>query len=185
MLETTSSKAPNAATVAAWARLIRARQAVVAAVERDLKSAGFPPLEWYDILLELSRTSSGALRPFELEGRLLLAQYNLSRLIDRMKQAGYVEKFRCEQDGRGQVLRVTEAGRALRERMWPAYAAAIERHLGSRLEDGEAEALRAILGRLLDPACLTGPMCGSAEREETCSMAEDRGIFPVTERDTA
>ena len=171
-MEPTSDNRPHEATVVAWARLIRARQAVVAAVERDLKAAGFPPLEWYDVLLELSRAPYGALRPFELEGKLLLAQYNLSRLVDRLTQAGLVEKFRCEKDGRGQLLRVTEAGRELRERMWPAYAEAIERHLGSHLKAGEAEALGAILSRLLDPASLTGPMCGSVAREGGCSNAE-------------
>jgi DNA-binding MarR family transcriptional regulator len=171
-------RAPEAATVTAWARLIRARHAVVTAVERDLKAAGFPPLEWYDVLLELSRAPQGALRPFELEGKLLLAQYNLSRLVDRMIQAGLLEKFRCERDGRGQVLRVTQAGRDLRQRMWPAYAEAIQARLGSRLEPGEAEALGAILSRLLDPASLTGPMCGGGEPGAECSLHESEKAFP-------
>lgn len=170
-METLNSAAPRTATVIAWARLIRARQAVVTAVERDLKAAGYPPLEWYDVLLELSRAPEGALRPFELEGKLLLAQYNLSRLLERMNQAGYVEKFRCERDGRGLLLRVTDAGRAMRERMWPAYAAAIERRLGSRLEVGEAEMIGKVLSRLLDAASLTGPLCGGVDEDGTCSIA--------------
>lgn len=177
----TTSKHPQEATVVAWARLIRARQAVVAAVERDLKAAGFPPLEWYDVLLELGRAPEGALRPYELEGKLLLAQYNLSRLLDRLTQAGLVEKFRCEKDGRGQVLRITEEGRALRERMWPVYAEAIERRLGSRLADGEPEALAAILSRLLDPASLTGPMCGSVGHGATGTGCGDITEAPPQE----
>ena len=155
---------PDENTVLAWARLIRARQAVVAAVERDVKAAGFPPLEWYDVLLELDRAPDGAMRPFELEAKLLLAQYNLSRLLDRLQQAGYVEKFRCVRDGRGLVLRITDEGRAWRKRMWPEYAAAIERHVGSRLQDGEAEVLATILSRFLEPRCLTGSMCGGPEK---------------------
>ena len=154
---------PSDATVGAWVRLIRARGAVVSAVERDLKAQGFPPLEWYDVLLELSRAPHGALRPFELEGELLLAQYSLSRLIDRMVQAGYVEKARCPADGRGQVLRITDTGRALRARMWTAYAEAIERQVGSRLQPGEAETLGKILGRLIEPARLGGRACGDAQ----------------------
>jgi hypothetical protein len=45
--------------------------------------------------------------------------------------------------------------------MWPAYAEAIERHLGSHLDRARRRRLAAILSRLLDPASLTGPMCGS------------------------
>ncbi len=65
---------------------MRPQQAVLAAVEADLKAAGFPPLGWYDVLLELSRAADGGLRPFALEQELLLAQYNLSRLLDRLER---------------------------------------------------------------------------------------------------
>ena len=46
------SRNPSDAMMTAWARLLRARDALVAAVERDLKAAGLPPLAWYDVLLD-------------------------------------------------------------------------------------------------------------------------------------
>src|SRR5262245_34402572 len=110
---------PSEAVVLAWARLVRSQQAVLAAVEADLAAADFPPLAWYDVLLELSRLREGGLRPFALEQQLLLAQYNLSRLIDRLESAGYVERCPCPEDGRGQIVAITAAGRALVRRMWP------------------------------------------------------------------
>src|SRR5215470_12519483 len=127
---------PSESVILAWARLVRAQQAALAAVESDLKAAGFPPLAWYDVLLELSRKEDG-LRPFALEQELLLAQYNLSRLIDRLQSAGYVERRICPDDGRGQIVAITAAGRALLKRMWPTYRAAISRHVGAKL--GEAD----------------------------------------------
>src|SRR3954447_2919928 len=96
------------AVVNAWARLIRAREIVVGAVERDLKAAGLPPLAWYDVLLELSRTPAGRLRPFEIEKEILLAQYNLSRLLDRLEKEGLIAREPCDDDGRGQWVVVTE-----------------------------------------------------------------------------
>src|SRR5256885_12172319 len=80
------SRKPSDAVTKAWARLIRAREIVVGAVERDLKAAGLPPLAWYDVLLELTRAPDGRLRPFELEKETLLLQYNLSRLLDRLEK---------------------------------------------------------------------------------------------------
>ena len=77
----------------AWVRLVRARHAVVSAVEADGKAAGVLSIEWYDVLWDLERHEEGV-RPFELEQRLLFAQYNLSRLIDRMVEAGLVTQGR-------------------------------------------------------------------------------------------
>jgi len=136
---------PNDPKIAAWVCLIRASATLLSSVRAELKAAGFPPLEWYDVLWELERASDEPRRPFDLEGRLLLAQYNLSRLIDRLSRAGYVTKQRCDADGRGQVLAITADGKELRKRMWRAYSAAIEHHLGSHLTEDEARDLCRLL----------------------------------------
>ena len=138
---------PSDAVIRAWARLVRAQQTVLAAVEAELKAAGFPPLAWYDVLLELARADAG-LRPFALEQALLLAQYNLSRLLDRLEKAGYIERRTCAEDGRGQIVAITPSGRALIKRMWPTYRAAIARHLGAKLSEDEAARLASLLGKL-------------------------------------
>jgi DNA-binding MarR family transcriptional regulator len=139
---------PSDAVIRAWTRLIRAQQTVLSAVEADLKTAGLPPLAWYDALLELSRSTPDGLRPFALEQELLLAQYNLSRLLDRLEKAGYVERRSCPDDGRGQIVAITASGRALVKRMWPTYRAAIGRHVGAKVSEDEAARLAALLGKL-------------------------------------
>ena len=131
-----------------WARFMRVGQSVLAAVEHDLKAAGFPPLAWYDALLELRRVAPEGLRQFELQGHMLLAQYNMSRLIDRLVQAGFARRQPCPEDARGQVVHLTEKGRALVDAMWPAYRAAITAHFGGRLDGRQAEALGGIIESL-------------------------------------
>jgi DNA-binding MarR family transcriptional regulator len=139
---------PSPEATAAWIRLMRIQTRVLGAVEQDLKRAGFPPLSWYDVLLELSRATMGALRPVELEKQVMLPQYGLSRLIDRLVEAGLVRRKVCEVDKRGLVVEITEAGRELQKKMWNAYSAAIERHIGSKLSDADAAKLAALLDRL-------------------------------------
>ena len=155
---------PSEAAVQAWARLVRVSGALLDAVEAELKAAGFPALAWYDALLELSRAPEGRLRPFELERHMLLPQYSTSRLVDRLEKAGLVEREECPGDGRGQHVAITEAGRELRERMWPAYTAAIERHVGSKIGCADAQKLAELLGRLSVVGC-EGALCGGAEAE--------------------
>jgi DNA-binding MarR family transcriptional regulator len=141
---------PSQTMVRAWARLTRVQQKILEEVERALKSARLPPLDWYDALLELERAKAVGLRPFELERSMLLAQYNLSRLIDRLEKAGYVERRSCENDGRGQVIAITESGKDIRRRMWPIYAEAIQSAMGCHISEEQAETLNTILGVLLD-----------------------------------
>ena len=142
---------PSAKVVGAWVQLMRAQQAALSQIERKLKSAGLPPLAWYDALLELDRAGEKGLRPFELQRELLLPQYGLSRLLDRLEAVGYVERRPSAEDGRGQSVAITRAGRDLRRRMWPVYADALNAAIAARLTDDEAGALEALLGRLAAP----------------------------------
>lgn len=139
---------PSEATTRLWIRLMRAQRLLLAAIEQDLKAADMPQLTWYDVLWELVRTETGRLRPYEIEERTLLAQHNLSRLLDRMENAGLVRREILPEDGRGRWVLVTEEGRRMQARIWTVYAAAIERHLGGAMDDSSAEMLANALERL-------------------------------------
>lgn len=141
---------PSKATVCAWALLLKAQRTALASIEKALKSAGLPPLSWYDALLELERFEERGLRPYELEREMLLSQYNLSRLIDRIEKAGYVERRPCHDDGRGQLVVITPAGKEIRRRIWTVYGPAIQVALGKRLSETEIERLNDLLGKLID-----------------------------------
>lgn len=107
-----------------------------------------PPLAWYDVLLEVERSSDTGLRPFELERAMLLEQYNLSRLLTRIEHAGFVERQACDDDGRGLRIIITDQGRALRRKMWPVYALAIESAIGTKLAAADVARLNDILGQI-------------------------------------
>ena len=149
---------PCELAVRAWARLLRAHQAAMSRVEGALKAADLPPLAWYDVLLELEQAGNVGLRPFALEEALLLPQYGLSRLLARMETAGLVDRRNCPQDGRGQIVALTDAGRAMRQRMWPVYAAALQQAVGTKLCAAEADDLAELLGKIAGtPANRTAP----------------------------
>jgi DNA-binding MarR family transcriptional regulator len=140
---------PSEEVVTAWARLVRAGQTVLGKIEAELKEADLPPLSWYDVLLELGRAENGRLRPLELERRTLLAQYNASRLIDRMQKAGLVERLPHPEDGRGQLIAITAEGRSQQKRVWKVYGPAIARHVGEKLRPAEAAELARLLAKLI------------------------------------
>lgn len=149
-----------------WVRLIRARDKILRNVEATVKAKGFPPIAWYDVLLELSREGGRKLRPVELEKELLVAQYNLSRLLDRLEEAGLVKRIACPGDGRGQMIELTPEGRAVQKRMWPALRDAVEEHVAPKLAEREIEQLVRLLG------AIGGTLRPDADRESAdCDAA--------------
>jgi DNA-binding MarR family transcriptional regulator len=139
---------PSEKVIDAWIRLMRAPQAVLAEMEARVKAAELPPLTWYDALWALERAGPKGLRPADLEREMLLAQYGVSRLLDRLEAAGYIERRPVPEDKRGQAIILTPAGRATRRRIWPVYARAIQDTIGARLTDQEAVELTRLLGKL-------------------------------------
>ena len=140
---------PTDATIKTWAQLIRTHGAALSTVESALKEAGLPSLDWYDILLELERVGNDGIRPFELQNELLLPQYGISRLLNRIGTAGYLERLSCEEDGRGKRLIITQSGKDIRRRIWSVYSEAIEQAVGSKLRPKEIETLSRLLKRLI------------------------------------
>src|SRR5215510_13406578 len=131
-----------------WARFVRAEHRLLEAVEADLKAAALPPLVWYDVVLELARAPDGRLRHRDLQARVLLAKYNLSRLIDRMAGDGLVTRAPVQEDARGANIGITESGRRLQKRMWPVYAKSIARHFAAHLDERDLAELGRVLAKL-------------------------------------
>jgi DNA-binding MarR family transcriptional regulator len=142
---------PSPAAVSAWARLLRVARGLTEDAEEALKAAGLPPLAWYDALHEIAEAGEEGLRPFQLPERLLLAQYNVSRLLARLAAEGLIEKREVTGDGRGQTIRITRAGREMRRRIWSVYGPMIAR-IEDRLSASDLAVLARLLGRLREPA---------------------------------
>lgn len=140
---------PSKQTTQTWTRLIRAQHAALTVAENALKQDGLPPLIWYDVLLELERADKSGLRPFELERELLLPQYGVSRLVEKIEKQGYLQRDTCQDDKRGQRLVITNTGKKLRRRMWTVYGPAIEDAVGQKLTPSEAKQLSELLVKLI------------------------------------
>ncbi len=134
--------------IAVWVQIARAHSRILNQVEQALRQAGLKPLGWYDVLLELDRAEEVGLRPYELEEKLLLRQYGVSRLVDRIEKAGYLKRVACADDGRGQKLIITKRGKLARQKMWPVYRGVIEETLGRKLSNTETADLATLLEKL-------------------------------------
>ena len=92
---------PDPERLAVWRSFLEAHATITRTLAVELEAERSLPLNWYDVLLSLHE-AGGRLRMQELAGRLLVNKSSLSRVIDRMSDAGYVEREPSLEDGRGQ-----------------------------------------------------------------------------------
>ena len=142
-------KTPTTQALQTWINLHRTHRKLLATVETALKQSKLPPLDWYDVLLELHRSKEG-LRQYEIGDRVLLNKHNLSRLIDRLQNNGLISRHTCAEDGRGNRIHIEPAGEEMLRLMWPVYADVIQKQFAARLDDAELSTMDTILKRLLE-----------------------------------
>jgi DNA-binding MarR family transcriptional regulator len=137
-------------TLGAWRALLTVHGRVVSAVEEELQDAELPPLTWYDVLWPLRRATGRRLRIGALAEQVTLSRTGLSRLVDRLEDAGLLRREPAPEDRRGSYVVLTPAGAALLRRMWPVYKRVLEREFASSLDDPRA--LRRLLEHVSPPA---------------------------------
>lgn len=142
----------------AWRTLLMAHAHTIESIEADLAAAELPPLSTYDVLWALHQAPARGLRMYELAREVVISRTWLSRVVDRLEHEGYVRREPCLEDRRGSFVALTDEGVALLRRIWPAYAAGIERHFSRLVTDPAA------IATLLGPLCRHGRLGARSER---------------------
>jgi DNA-binding MarR family transcriptional regulator len=114
------------------------------------------PLSWYDALVRLRRTPDGFLTMNRLGAEVALTSGGVTRLVDRLVDAGYVERRNCPTDRRSVFVSLTPLGIAKVEEATTAHLVGLDRHLLAPLDDDERTALAGALRKLRGD----GPVCG-------------------------
>src|SRR5205807_8811517 len=115
--------------ITAFGMLIEGFAAVMTQVERDLDSTVGVPVSWFEVLLRLGRSPEHQLRMAELARQVGLSTSGLTRLIDRIEEAGYVRREACPSDRRGANAVLTDEGTALLHKALPPHVERIDTHL--------------------------------------------------------
>src|SRR4051812_46130782 len=121
------TRAPAVDPLRVWFRFIRLHRRVSAAIAAELRALGLS-IPQFDLLSTL--TEREGLTQQELAHRLYVTKGNVSGLVDRLVEAGLVERRPIEGDRRSHALHLTARGRALAEQGIAAQRAYVERTLG-------------------------------------------------------
>lgn len=130
-----------------WESLFRAQVAVMRRLQSGPAFKSLAVNE-YDVLFTLSRCPSGWLRLNELNDNVLLSQSSLSRLVERLEKRGLVERMPAPQDGRGVLLKLTDAGRDLQKQIGREHVRDISALLTPALTASEQRELLRLTEKL-------------------------------------
>jgi DNA-binding MarR family transcriptional regulator len=145
----------------AWARLLHAYASTTRALSGSLLAEHGLTLNDYEALLRLSRAEEGRMRRVDLADELLLTASGVTRLLDGLEAAGYVERASCATDRRVVYAVITEAGRDKLETASASHLAEIRALFDERFDPEELEQLAQLLGRLPGAENASGEECGT------------------------
>lgn len=131
---------------AAWRGFLRVHSVVWQQLDSQLQRDFGLNLAAYELLLTLEE--QGELRMSDLAAQLRYSAGGLTRLADRLQQAGYIERRRCPEDGRGFWLQLTRSGQGQLRRMHVLHLRGVRELFLGHLSDAEQRALAAIWAKL-------------------------------------
>lgn len=132
------------AAVRAYVKLMRASRAITGRLENRLAAAGVTTTQFgvLEALLHL-----GPLTQRSLIDKVLTSPGNMTDLIDKLEQRGYVTRCRVETDRRNVEVGLTGAGQDFISGLFPLHAGDIAA-LMQPLSDAEIATLDRLLRRL-------------------------------------
>jgi DNA-binding MarR family transcriptional regulator len=134
----------------AWYQLLRTHATVTKHIEQRLSQAQQIPHHWYDVLVTLEKAPDHRLRMSELAENMVTSRSGLTRLVDRLEEAGFLRRESCPGDGRGAYAVLTEAGAQARLAAWPIVSREIMELFACHLSDEEARTMAEVLRRVAD-----------------------------------
>ena len=138
----------------AWPALLRAHAATTRALSAQLVADHGLTINDLEALLRLAHADDQRMRRVDLAEALLLTASGVTRLLDGLESAGYVERATCASDRRVVYAVLTEAGRAKLEEASKSHVAEVQALFEERFDEDELAQLSELLGRLHggDPA---------------------------------
>ena len=156
-----SLSSPPPEALAAWRVFFECALALPDILDAELEDAVGLPFRWYDVLVQLEEAGHGA--PMnEVASRILASKSGLTRVIDRMEEAGLVRRERPGEDRRVVLVFITDEGLATLHAARRVHRDGIRRHFTEHLTEAELRTLARTLEKVrghvrpLRPGRVTG-----------------------------
>jgi DNA-binding MarR family transcriptional regulator len=138
----------DVAALALLARLFRTAHLADAVLGQQLAAHGLQP-GWFDVLAALRRAGEPyALTPTQLMRTMLLSSGGMTKRLDRLADAGLIERGPDPSDRRGTLVRLTGRGKTTIDTLLPTHLTN-EQQLLASLNPAQQRTLDGLLRSLL------------------------------------
>ena len=133
--------------------IVRTHRQLTDNLGRELEQNVGIPLVFFDVLIHVGAAPERRLTMSKLSADVALTTGGVTRLVDRMVEAGLVARQNCPNDRRSVHVVLTPEGQAVLDRAVAAHIDGIDRHLVAHLSSGDRAALEVALLKVLDAGC--------------------------------
>jgi DNA-binding MarR family transcriptional regulator len=129
--------------------IVRSHRLLTDRLGRELEQDIGIPLVFFDVLINVGAAPDGRVTMSRLSNDIALTTGGVTRLVDRMVEAGLVERQACPNDRRSIHVILTPEGRTVLDRAVAAHIEGIDRHLVAHLSDTDRANLATALTKIL------------------------------------
>ena len=129
--------------------VVRTHRLLTDRLGRELEQDVGIPLVFFDVLINVGAAPEGRVTMSRLSNDIALTTGGVTRLVDRMVDAGLVERSACPSDRRSIHVVLTPEGRSVLDRAIAAHIEGIDRHLMAHLSDKDRANLATALTKIL------------------------------------
>jgi DNA-binding MarR family transcriptional regulator len=130
--------------------IVRAHRRLTDSLGRELEQGVGIPLVFFDVLIHVGGAPDRRLTMSRLSADVALTTGGVTRLVDRMVEAGLVAREACPSDRRSIYVVLTPQGQAVLDQAVAAHIEGIDRHLMAHLNERDRAALEVALVKVLE-----------------------------------
>jgi len=152
-----TSETLKGAALGAWRSYLQSHASILRELDSELVAEHGITTRDYEALLYLAQAPDRRLPMSSLAERTMLTRSGVTRLIDGLVQAAWIERVSCKEDARVSYAMLTNAGYEKLRDAGRGHIASVRRLFLEHFSTAEIDQLAALLGRLpgahADGAC--------------------------------
>ncbi|HWE09672.1 MAG TPA: MarR family transcriptional regulator [Solirubrobacteraceae bacterium] len=156
-MDTIAETRLEGAALDAWRSYLQSHASIVRVLDAELAAAHGMTTRDYQVLLYLSQAEGRHLPMSALAESTMLTRSGITRLVDGLVEAGWIERVACPNDARVSYAQLTDAGYERLREAGCTHVASIRRLFLESFSPDEIEQLAALLSRL--PGAQPGRPC--------------------------
>ena len=156
-METTVDTRLEGAALDAWRSYLQSHASILRVLDAELVAEHGMTTRDYEVLLYLSQADGHHLPMSALAESTMLTRSGITRLVDGLVEAGWIERVACPNDARVSYAQLTERGYEKLRDAGCTHVASIRRLFLESFSPDEIQQLASLLSRL--PGAQPGRQC--------------------------